>query len=526
MRRLQLLVIPVLAFIVGGTMLYDAQTKAKRAAMVEPQPATITCEALVERGPPANRHVKVTDCWFALEYAFDTFSESDEWRYVVVPIYPASVKAPCTGERVRVVARIANVRNAEELQDFLAKHPHEVLGCIWDEFRGKEYYGKLLRGVYPRLEEGSYRIVFLNEELPTRGGARRDASIGAAVLAGGIFVLAWIVCGLVRARRRDLNQEWFAEPREESRHDDHSAEAIIGHLDHPWDVMTTLRTWAMHTSFAALPIAGIFYVAQELGVVPPPFGFAAAGIGVILFFLASFAFAWTGRYFREQVYEMPQNRRLPRFARKYFDRHTGPLTKQGFIRLGDVRVTESMRVWVRLLLSPDRTCLVSLESLFHMGCYNIMSVADDGTLLHTVSVNLDRKRNTPLPSRCQWTQTGDIGHALKQHQMLVSRYFKQQPAATGCLVIDPQYALGVMDYAHRISGWSLVEYGIQRKRLPPLPRAEQLTRVVDGRKTFAWQARPNNVVFSPEALADVRAARMEQDAASAEREGVLVGERR
>jgi hypothetical protein len=129
-----------------------------------------------------------------------------------------------------------------------------------------------------------------------------------------------------------------------------------------------------------------------------------------------------------------------------------------------------------------------------------MSVADDGTLLHTVSVNLDRKRNTPLPSRCQWTQTGDIGHALKQHQMLVSRYFKQQPAATGCLVIDPQYALGVMDYAHRISGWSLVEYGIQRKRLPPLPRAEQLTRVVDGRKTFAWQARPNNGSKTPHPL--------------------------
>jgi hypothetical protein len=140
-----------------------------------------------------------------------------------------------------------------------------------------------------------------------------------------------------------------------------------------------------------------------------------------------------------------------------------------------------------------------------------MSIVDDGTLLHSVSINLERKHNTPLPTRCEWIRTDNIGLAFSQHRVVVAQYLKQEPAATDCLAIDPEYALGVMDYAHRISGWRLLEYGITRKRLPRLPRAEQLTRMVEGQKAFAWQARPNGVVFPPDLLAAARAARVEDE---------------
>lgn len=508
MRRLRLLVIPILAFIVGGTMLYDAKIKAQRAAMVQPEPAEITCDDLVEHGPPDNRHVKVTDCWLADEFVWMTFSDSDEWIYALIPIYPASVQEPGAGENVALVGRI-NVRNEKELLDFLSRLDDEVTGCIWDDFRGAAAYGDLLREAYPRLEEGSYRVIYLNSDLPTRATARRGALIGLAVIAGGLVAAAWVVHGLFRARRRDRNQGWFADPRDEGLPDEHAAEALFGHLDRPSDVITTLRTWALLISTIALPIAAVVYAGENLEVIRPPIGAVAGGIGVVLFLAGTGVLLWTGRYFREQVYELREYRQLPRSARKYFDRQTAPLVEQGFIHLGDLRVTESMRVSVRLLVSPDRTCLVTLESFLHMTAYNLMSVADDGTLLHSVSINLERKRNTPLPSRCEWIQTDSISLALVQHQAFVAEHLTCKQEAGECLVIDPEYAIGVMDYAHRISGWSLVQRGITRKRLPPLPRAEQLTRVVDGAKTFAWQARPHNVVWSPDVLAAVRAATLQ-----------------
>jgi len=122
----------------------------------------------------------------------------------------------------------------------------------------------------------------------------------------------------------------------------------------------------------------------------------------------------------------------------------------------------------------------------------------------TVSLYLERNPNTPLPSRCRWSATKDVAAAYRQHVQLVAAHLWEIEAP--CLAIDSEYVIGVMDYAHRIAGWSQLERGGTKKRLPPIPRAEQITTNERGRRKFTWQARPNNVVFARDRLDALRAA--------------------
>jgi hypothetical protein len=108
-----------------------------------------------------------------------------------------------------------------------------------------------------------------------------------------------------------------------------------------------------------------------------------------------------------------------------------------------------------------------------------------------------------------WMQTSDILEAYVGHLALVGNHLKQNPDLSDCLIIELDFALGVMDYAHRISGWSLGEAGIAKKGLPALPQPAQLTHSVNGEGYFVWQARPHAVTFSIDVkkkVAETRAA--------------------
>jgi hypothetical protein len=221
-------------------------------------------------------------------------------------------------------------------------------------------------------------------------------------------------------------------------------------------------------------------------------------------FANGFYFVWVGRVFVEEVRETCAPDALPRSARRYFEQETRRLEAMGFVYLGDVTVIDWVRVPVRLFLNADGECVATPESLTGQTAYNFMSIAADGTLLHTVSVYLERNPNTPLPSRCQWSATKDIAAGYSQHVQLVVGHSYEIEAP--CLSIDPEYVTGVMDYAHRIAAWSHLERGGTKKRLPTIPRAEQLTSDGQGRRKFMWQARPNNIVFARDRLDALRAA--------------------
>ncbi len=502
MKSLRLLIFPLLAFIIGGFTLADANRTAKRSAMVEELPTAIPYEQLIANGPPENRHVKITDCFFAKEdFVCAVNNDRDAWNYVLIPIYPTNVPQAEKEGKFSLVAYI-RVSNPDELANYLAKN--EVIGCIWDDIRGSQYFDTLLRGIHPNLEAGSYRVVFTSDKLPTLEQAWQKRLTGAAFILFGLCFLSWRVWKLRRARQRDESREWFAKEVPDLREQSQSFDQSFSQFEKPSEWMAALRTWMVWISPPAFTLAGCFYFLSAAELISEEMGQWGMSIGVLTGFASGLFLIWTYRYFTEQAYETRATESLSRSARKYFEQETPRIESLGFVYLGDISVIESISASVRLFLSECGECVVTLESGLGQTAYNFLSVANDGTLLHSVSLDLQRPLDTPLPSRCQWTETSDLTVAFRQHMELMVSYVSLTRAP--CLGIAPKYVTGVMDYAHWISGWSNIERGSAKKGVPHLPRAEQLVQQEQGRLMFAWQARPNSVVFANDRLEALRKA--------------------
>ncbi len=502
MKSLRILIFPVLAFIIGGFTLADANRTAKRSGMVEELPTAIPYEQLVENGPPENRHVKITDCFFAKnDFACAVNEDRDAWHYVLMPIYPTNDQQAENEAKFDLVAYI-HVSNPDELADYLAKN--EVIGCVWDDYRGTQYFDALLRDIHPDLEAGSYRVVFPGDELPTLKQARQEMITGAAFILFGVCFLFWRVWKWRRAHQRNENQEWFAKDVPSQSRQSQSFDQSLTQFERPSETMASLRSWIVWISVPAFTVAGCFYFLSEIEIISEEVGLWGMSVGVLIGFASGGFLIWSYRYFTEQAYESRSTESLSRSARKFFEQETPRLESLGFVYLGDISVIESISASVRLFLSECGECVATLESGLGQTAYNFLSVASDGTLLHTVSLDLERPIDTPLPSRCQWAATKDITLAFRQHLELIVSQVSITEAP--CLRISPKYVTGVMDYAHWISGWSNIERGSAKKGVPLLPRAEQIVQQEQDRLMFAWQASPNGVVFANDRLEALRIA--------------------
>jgi hypothetical protein len=207
MRNKRLLVYPLLVLVVGAYTIRGSARIAERAGMVGKEPAVIDCEQLMADGPPENRFVQVTDCWFGQKCAVQADVHGVEWKYVLMPVYPLTVRHEAAGEQIGLVAKIV-VRGEEELKEFLARQ--EVIGCVWDEYRDAAHYDTLIRNVYPKVAADGYRMVVLGGDLPTLAQARRKQTLGVSLMAIGMCLLLWMVWRFRRPLEGEQNQQGSA----------------------------------------------------------------------------------------------------------------------------------------------------------------------------------------------------------------------------------------------------------------------------------------------------------------------------
>jgi hypothetical protein len=90
-------------------------------------------------------------------------------------------------------------------------------------------------------------------------------------------------------------------------------------------------------------------------------------------------------------------------VRERFEAHTPALVDLGFRRLGDFRMKpEPVVVHTRCFLSADSETIADITALLSGGGVSLISVLDDGTVVHTTSVNNPRPERTFEPADQMW----------------------------------------------------------------------------------------------------------------------------
>lgn len=503
-RLIQYSIFPILAIILAATFVSDGQRLAKRAKCVKAQPTTVTCAELVDDGPPENRHVAVTGFRPAKNYAISWWSDTERWAYVLVPLYPDSVQQDDQGETVKVVARIrgsgsdktSGVVDDQQLQELLAQK--ELTGCLWDNDPAWNHFGRKVAEQFPKFNAEGYHVLFVGQELPTSAEARKTELIGYALYVSAALMAVFFGRKLYLLRRFRHDQAWLEG--QASRDEPHPSDKSFAGYHRPSELYLKIKKWTLLTGFASPAISIVIYLCTDLGLIPQEPGIIGASSFMVLMFVCIAAFMRMGKRFVEQTYEPRERSEIRRGVLKYFESKGNELEECGFVRLATISVVDTIRIPIELWLHKRGAYLVSLEHAGIAKGYNFYSIAEDGTLLHTTSVDLNRGKSA-LPSLCVWSQSSQIRTGFTTQLNLVDKYRRK---GQECACIDPVYATGIIDLAHRISGWSLQEYGIKKTNLPAIPSAKEMLVKRNGSLWFEWRYHSNVINIPNEVRSKLR----------------------
>lgn len=511
--NVRFLVIGVGLVIVGVVMYLGADQTARRAAMIQAEPTPITYEQLLQNGPPANRYVRLLGVVAAEEFAIES-DEHDRWNFALVGLDSAAEfdANPNRAESPRLIAKVINVDSEAELSAVV--HQDFIDGFIWDEHASLGEAGPFLTRSYPPLARcGAHRVLMVGQPTPTLAAANQERMIAMGLIAGGVMLVTFLVWLFVKRRRDVKNQVWHdaanqldamqaGQPAEAhasptspaadnsfagSQYNDHPAFGTPNTpQDRPSDFGAMIKASFCYASGLSLAGLLIGIALNSTAMVPPAIvNTMMGGCGLVLM-ISSVGFVALNRRFRDQVYDVVSTSELPGYARRYFEEQTLRLRTHGFVSLGDLKVIDGISASVRLLLRNDGRCLVTMEAALLQTVYNFYSIAADGTLIYTSSCDLKRDPNSPLPCQYKHSNSKDIYQGYQLHNAQVEAWGYGNMAT-----IAPEYATGVMDFAHRISGWSQKESGVIKTHLLNIPRAEELFPHVSSQ--FEWRSQPNEL---------------------------------
>lgn len=200
-------------------------------------------------------------------------------------------------------------------------------------------------------------------------------------------------------------------------------------------------------------------------------------LSIAALFASFFVVSLLYRRHREFVREPVQPDQLPRRARSYFDQRTPELRRLGFQYLGDVKLISQTGTFLRQFLSEDGLTLALLES-GASNRFSFDSLASDGTYLETVSTDISLLLDESLPMQTQIMAGAPIAQ-------LVWRYSASGEAEA--LPIEVDDVGPMLDYGHRIHGWSAFRKGLIKYPPSPLPRFTSMAELKAPRHPVAVQ---------------------------------------
>ena len=482
MRHLKLFVFPALLVIIAFARWQDADEIQDRANKVGEQPHPVSCQQLVDGQTPDNQHVLVED-WAGGE-KYRVYSHSDSWSYVLIPLFPKDA-AEQRDEDIRVVAQFYDIENHEDMAKALEQA--SLQGCLRDHEYGRQHFTSLLIEHYPDIPADKYVVLTINGELPTVQAASKVRLKALAILGVGVL---WLCFSCYRTRvayRRDKSEQWFEGQVPASQRPGKAVAA-------PSEAWLVCKKGFVYAVMSAPFVGYGLYLLTESKVIPASIGYGLMSASVCLMIAGGILLTLMMRRYRAQTYEVVGRDELSKAARKYFDSHADKLADLGFIRIADLSVVDTVRVPVELWLHEQGEIMVTIEYTLIMQVINFYSVSDDGQVLHTVTTDLHRSK-TKLPAQCVFVNSKDITKLWNEHLKLLS---KNESAGVRAVNIDPEYVTGVMDLQHRIGGWALLESGIGKSQLPPLPHCNEIIVSSEGTSCFRWRDQDNKITVSDE----------------------------
>ena len=162
MRGKQVFVIGILLIPVGFIMVMLGRQEMRQANELEARPEAVSLQQLID-GDHVNEHLFLLSEFRPAEFAYtETSKRSSVLDYSWVPLYPTGQDED-DGEQIRVIARLLDVANVDELYAILEQD--SVVAQVWN-FSSHEISN--LQEHYPRLDTRNIIEVWIGDELPSR----------------------------------------------------------------------------------------------------------------------------------------------------------------------------------------------------------------------------------------------------------------------------------------------------------------------------------------------------------------------
>lgn len=453
-------VLAAFAVFVGYTLFEVADEVEERFAVMDPEPATISCRDLIENGPPANRHIRLTEVWFGGGWCYQEKHGSPEWDFVLVPAYPLDITEGGDGQEIRLIVQISNIRGEADVLELLSRA--ELTAQVHSQWIPPKCQ-EILRGFYPQIDFDQCTVIHVGEPLPTLGEARNHRIGGWCLWALAGLLAAWWLADWVLVKLGTKVDPALVDP--------YAAQAPGDDAPPEWTAPSALRQLCMRVglgSTGACVLAGVvFYILKRLGVVSNEVGEHGMTVSLAALFASFLVVSLLHRRHREFVREPMEPDQLPRWARNFFNQRTPELQRLGFQHVGDVKLTCHTAAFVRQFLSEDGLTLALLQSGANNG-FSFDSLASDGMYLETVSADMSMLLDESLPLRMQIMVSASIPQAWQAHRDFVRGYLASGEAKA--LPIELNDVGPVIDYGHRIHGWSAFRKGLIKHPPSTLPR--------------------------------------------------------
>jgi hypothetical protein len=306
-------------------------------------------------------------------------------------------------------------------------------------------------------------VIHVGAPLPTRARAQLFffGAIAASIAAAGaaavlVYRLAGKRLGLIRDRSEQDPYSSGTSPQD-----------LKPRTLQQSPVANICSRLAIYVVPAAVVGGVASYCLMRIGIVPAGAGFTGMAVCVAMIFIVGGAALLAGRQFREYEYERIDPSQLSRKERRHFEMHTPQIEQLGFRHVGDVRLRGNVDTCMRQFLSVDEKTLAFLECSPVTKAITFDSVMSDGVYLVTSDFDCTEFSDPSLPKRFQHV-TGTPENLLAAHQLVRRQYEVENQAEA--LTVGPDQISVVLDYAHRVAGWSMYRRGYHRSPPPPLPR--------------------------------------------------------
>jgi hypothetical protein len=182
--------------VAAGLVLYGVK-EMQLGGVAKPEPQTITCRDLGEKGPGDNAHVRMTD-YELLEGEFaverSKKQSEDKWNKAWIPAIPRGT-LPAPGQPYQVLVYVNDRDSDQATLNALAARP-EIQGTVINEIESIDAdVRKILDSSYPQNSIEKAWILEVDRK-------PKSSLFGIGMIAGGVLLFVLVVLAFLERRRR------------------------------------------------------------------------------------------------------------------------------------------------------------------------------------------------------------------------------------------------------------------------------------------------------------------------------------